>query len=221
MILIPIFFLVPQFCEIGLTFDDGPIPQSFALVDELASRKIPAMFFPTGANTMWQNKFFEYAANRGFSFGNHTFDHVEFPKTTEQRIKDTITRQHDLVLALGAKELKWFRYPSGKVDKRSDSTLRVLGYSGHALWDVASGDIHGASVKTAFYRTKRFCTKSRNVVVLFHDSSPAVVRRTKQFISLVDLHNQKGEFSFPAYRFLYFVQPEKIFPERKWHELHH
>jgi peptidoglycan/xylan/chitin deacetylase (PgdA/CDA1 family) len=202
---------------IGLTFDDGPTSKSFELVDLLAEKNVPATFFPVGLKLREQPSFVRYATERGFSFGNHTYDHTELPQASLPDLERTVTRQHRLLIHQGALEPTWFRFPSGKRTMRASSTLSSLGYSGIALWDVTSGDISNKSTEYAFNKTLSVFKSQDFAIVLFHDCSLGVVTRVKRFLELVEKHNSEVNPFIGNSIFLTFVLPETPFPRRPDH----
>lgn len=68
-----------------LTFDDGPIPEVTPWVlDLLREEGIRATFFCVGENVMRYPKVFRQILDDGHSVGNHTFNHWQGLKHTDQ-----------------------------------------------------------------------------------------------------------------------------------------
>lgn len=58
-----------------LTIDDSPSPETEGLVDFLTARDIPAFFFVRGELLKKNPRAIEYAIQRGFVIGNHSYSH--------------------------------------------------------------------------------------------------------------------------------------------------
>jgi len=200
-----------RWCGIGMTFDDGPVQKSFQLVEYLVQENIPAMFFPSGPNLVLHKNFVQFAVERGFSFGNHTFDHAEMHTASQKHIVWTIQRQHSLLIEQGASTPRWFRYPSGARSRRVTKTLIDLQYEGIADWDVFSGDIFGKPPEHAFKLLLRVSSSHNSAIVLFHDCNAGVISKTKKFVSLVKQHNKDVDLVRDP-RIFVFVRPETILP---------
>jgi len=200
-----------RWCGIGLTFDDGPVKQSFALVEYLHSEHIPAMFFPTGIRQEKYPGFVLFATSRGFTFGNHTYSHAELPTLTLKDVDREIVLQHELLVSQGATDPTWFRYPSGRKSKKAIPVLSRLRYQGIAGWDIFSGDIFGRGPESVFRRTRSALSTQPSAVVLFHDCSPGVVTRIKKFVTLVKQHNSEVNLLSKNVFFMILVPPETLF----------
>lgn len=200
-----------RWCGIGLTLDDGPTKESFVLLDYLHEQNIPAMFFPTGLRLEMFPDFVKKATRLGYSFGNHTYDHAEMPHITQKHRERTIRRQHELLLSQGSIAPVWFRYPSGKRNRKITRTLESLGYVGIADWDAFSGDIFKKPPEHAFRIMRRVLKTQDTAVVLFHDCSPGVVTRVRKFVSLVEEHNRTVNLFEKGSFLLTFVRPETTF----------
>jgi peptidoglycan/xylan/chitin deacetylase (PgdA/CDA1 family) len=216
MIALIIFLHSIRWCGIGLTLDDGPTKGSYVLLDYLDHKKIPAMFFPTGKMMELFPDFVGKAVEKGYSFGNHTYDHAEMPHITQKHRERTIRRQHELLLSQGAIAPVWFRYPSGKRNRKITRTLESLRYVGIADWDAFSGDIFKKPPEHAFRIMRKVLKTQDTAVVLFHDCNPGVVTRVRKFVSLVEEHNRTVNLFEKGSFLLTFVRPETTFRGEKY-----
>ncbi len=206
-------FFVLDWRGVGLTFDDGPTQTSYKIADYLYETSIPAMFFPKGTMLVGQNRLFiSYALARGFSFGNHTYDHCEANKTKADIFFRSFEKQHKILRDLGAFPV-WFRFPSGIRNKSLEKKILFSGYEGVAGWDVFSGDIKKEPVSVTYQRTRRVLKKRKRATILFHDCSPLAEVRLKRFVADVASHNVLALFGRNQF-WIFFERPENTLKER-------
>ena len=62
---------------VALTFDDGPGPDTPALLDVLRDRGVRATFFVTGAHVTAHPDLARRIVAEGHAVGNHTFSHPQ------------------------------------------------------------------------------------------------------------------------------------------------
>jgi peptidoglycan/xylan/chitin deacetylase (PgdA/CDA1 family) len=128
---------------IALTFDDGPGPQTRAVLDVLAAEHIHATFFVVGAAVRTDPGAVTRAAAGGHLIANHTWDHA-YPREvrhgwTTAYLTDQITRTDAAVVAATGRPTCFFRPPGGFMP----STVGVIGRRTHervVLWSVDPRD---------------------------------------------------------------------------------
>lgn len=206
MNIIWMLFVAMNWRGAGLTFDDGPTPTSYKIVEVLHKNRIPALFFPKGTQIRQYPDFVPFAISRGFSFGNHTFDHIEANKVKRDVFEKSIEKQHALLLSLGASPT-FFRFPSGIANKMVSGKLKSLGYDGFAFWDVFSGDIRMAKLSVTYTRLIKVFNKQQTAVVLFHDCSSRSLPSLKDLIQRVEIHNVRCLFGLEKF-FIFFIEPQ-------------
>lgn len=101
-----------------LTIDDAPSTDFTQKVDFLIERRIPAVFFAQGKYLEAEPAQALYAIERGFTFGNHSYNHPFFSHLTLDECFDQITRTdrliEDLYRQAGVpRPAKYFRFPFG------------------------------------------------------------------------------------------------------------
>jgi peptidoglycan-N-acetylglucosamine deacetylase len=168
-----------------LTFDDGPVPCTMSILDQLAERKQKATFFVIGRNLMQPalRKLAIRAIEEGHEIGNHSFTHPAFSEQTSQRVEQEIGETHKQITALfkeaGLEETSrrlFFRFPYGDEGSShnyyaSMNLLARLGYS-IAWWDVDTHDWRLTSSRATKARTRVMASFERakpHDVVLLHD----------------------------------------------------
>ncbi len=77
---------------IALTFDDGPSPATPAILDILASYRIPATFFQCGANVQRAPELSRAVRETGHEIGNHSHTHPNFALKSASFIRDDFAR---------------------------------------------------------------------------------------------------------------------------------
>jgi peptidoglycan-N-acetylglucosamine deacetylase len=77
---------------IALTFDDGPSPSTPAILDILASYRIPATFFQCGVNVLRLPALSRVVREAGHEIGNHSHTHPNFALKSASFIQDDFAR---------------------------------------------------------------------------------------------------------------------------------
>ena len=155
-----------------LTFDDGPIPEVTTWVlEELKKHEIKATFFCIGNNIKKNPALFEQMIREGHKIGNHTYNHLNGWKTTnDSYIKNTIQAQ-EAIDAYTEEDVKLFRPPYGKIKKSQSKELMKLGYK-IIMWDVLSADFDSSISKEKCLNNVLSNVKPGSIIV-FHDSIKA------------------------------------------------
>ena len=106
-----------------LTIDDIPQKVTVPLVDYLAEKSIPAIFFAIGEKLEKDPAPAVHALKKGFLIGNHSFSHPFFSQITYEEAVKEIQRTEALLdkvyeEAGVEREMKFFRFPY--IDKGGD-----------------------------------------------------------------------------------------------------
>jgi peptidoglycan/xylan/chitin deacetylase (PgdA/CDA1 family) len=151
--------------KIYLTFDDGPISEITEWVlDILQGYKIKATFFCIGDNVKKHPAIYQRILNEGHAVGNHTLNHLNGWKTTDDAYLQNIEACASVV------QSTLFRPPYGKVKK--SQYLEINKQYKIVMWDVLSGDFDLKMAKEKCYNNVIKNTKSGSIIV-FHDSIKA------------------------------------------------
>lgn len=99
-----------------LTIDDAPSVDFTAKVDYLYERNIPAIFFCIGELIQAHIPAVEYAIQRGFLIGNHSFHHPHFSDLSLDEAKQEILSTDELISQVYAnmgleRPKRYFRFP--------------------------------------------------------------------------------------------------------------
>ncbi|MFZ6024691.1 MAG: polysaccharide deacetylase family protein [Bacteroidota bacterium] len=171
--------------KIYLSFDDGPHPVATPFVlDRLAEYGAKASFFCIGKNVAAQPAIYQRILAEGHTVGNHTHEHVNGWKTTdEDYVTDTMTAatyiQSDL-----------FRPPYGRIKRSQIKLLREKGMK-IMMWDVLSADFDTNLTAQACLSYVLYHTKPGSIV-LFHDSEKAWERMSVALPAVLKHFSREG-----------------------------
>ena len=122
--------------KVYFTFDDGPHPDVTPFVLEQLNRyNAKASFFCIGKNVMAYPEIFEMIVRKGHRVGNHTHNHLNGWKTSDDLYIDNILQAQQLI------PTNLFRPPYGRI-KKSQCLLLAKKIPGIKIimWDVLSAD---------------------------------------------------------------------------------
>jgi len=148
-----------------LTFDDGPVPGVTTwLLDLLSKYKIKGTFFCVGENIFKYPFIYSRIVQEGHSTGNHTYNHLQGLKSTNNDFFRNI-RQADALIGSNL-----FRPPHGLL-KRSQYRYLVKKYK-IVMWDVISCDYNRNIPKEEVLNNVLEFTRPGSIIT-FHDSYKA------------------------------------------------
>lgn len=148
--------------SVYLTFDDGPIPIVTPwILERLGEADAKATFFCVGENVYKNPSIFDDILANGHAVGNHTFNHLQGLKTTNEKFYQNIDDAAQLIHS------NLFRPPhgflSGRQYREISKKYKII------MWDILSRD-YAPDIKPA----KIVQTISRYLrngsVITFHDS---------------------------------------------------
>lgn len=142
------------------------------ILDVMAQNDAKGTFFLVG---FWIDKFEKETkaiADAGFDIGNHSRNHLNMPKLSEDEIKNEIEYVNDRVKELTGKTPVYFRAPFGDYDNKLMTSLESLNMVG-VQWSIDSLDWKGLSAKQIY---ERVVPKAKSGdIVLFHNNSDHVL----------------------------------------------
>lgn len=179
--------------KVYLTFDDGPTPEITEwVIEELNKHKIKATFFCIGKNIQSNLTIFERIKAEGHAIGNHTFNHINGWKSSNNNYTNNITICQSL-LEKNAITNKLFRPPYGKISKSQSKSLRKKGYK-IIMWDVLSADFDNSISPEKCLKNVIKNVKSGSIIV-FHDSVKAAKNMQYTLPKAITFLKEKG-FTF-------------------------
>lgn len=185
-----------QHC-VWLTFDDGPGPETLAIIEELNQRRLVGTFFFVGEQIEQYPHLSELqkALTRGgHSVANHTFSHPNLLKLSPQEIESEILRTEELLETyFPSLKAPLFRPPYGYrsravLDSAERSGLSVVG------WSLNSLDFLSGPTSRVIERVES--RLQAGSIVLFHDGRE---KRERTLKALPALLNRLVQREFGAY----------------------
>lgn len=148
-----------------LTFDDGPVPEITPWVlDLLQEENMKATFFCVGENVQKHPGVYRRILDEGHSVGNHTFNHVQGFRKTNQEYFANIEKAARLI------DSDLFRPPHGRIKATQYHHLkrkfRIV------MWDVVSCDYDARLAPEEVFRNIRHFVRPGSIIT-FHDSVKA------------------------------------------------
>jgi peptidoglycan/xylan/chitin deacetylase (PgdA/CDA1 family) len=132
---------------VGLTFDDGPHPDSTpALLAALEAAQATATFFLWGERVRRHPRHARALRMAGMSLGNHSFTHPHLTGLTTGELVDELARTQQAITEICDEVPVMFRPPYGNTDERIRATVAGLGM-GEVLWSADTRDWAGQSTE--------------------------------------------------------------------------
>ena len=168
-----------------LTFDDGPHPRiTNKVLDMLAHYNAKATFFCIGNRVAEHPDTYARILNEGHAVGNHTHNHLNGWKTSDDLYMDDICKASSHIKS------NLFRPPYGRV---SGSQLKKINQVGleTVMWTVLSADYEKNLCKEAC--TKRVVSNIiPGAIYLFHDSEKAEKNMIHALSTLLEAGSAQG-----------------------------
>ncbi|HNP19750.1 MAG TPA: polysaccharide deacetylase family protein [Fulvivirga sp.] len=168
--------------ELALTFDDGPSPNTLAVLDTLKNYNAKATFFCIGHRIDKHPEIMKRIVAEGHTLGNHSYSHsIWFPVFRSKKITQEINKTNDLITHYTGKENRLFRPPFGVmtpgIAKAITKTRQlVMG------WSIRSFDTSTKDINKVIKRVQKKLVGSN--VLLLHDdreNTPAILEPILQF----------------------------------------
>ncbi|KAG0222348.1 chitin deacetylase [Mortierella sp. GBA43] len=168
----------------GLTYDDGPSPDSPRLYDNLLAHNTKATLFIVGSRAVSYPATLKRAYQEGHQIAIHTWSHHAMTSlTNEQVVAELKWTEKAIFDTIGVTPLYW-RPPFGDVDNRVRAIAKQLGYK-TSIWtqgfDTNDWNIPGktATAQSVVDTFKGWLTKiptmQTGFIVLQHDLFPEEV----------------------------------------------
>jgi peptidoglycan/xylan/chitin deacetylase (PgdA/CDA1 family) len=152
---------------IYLTFDDGPHPTATPFVlDLLKQHQIKATFFCIGKNVQRYPEIYQRILAEGHQTGNHTQDHRNGWKTSQQDYLENI------FIATQYIDASLFRPPYGRITKAQIKAVEQQFAFRIIMWDVLSGDFDPKLQPEQCWHQVKKAVRPGSIIV-FHDSEKA------------------------------------------------
>ena len=159
---------------IAMTFDDGPSAKLTPhLLDILKERNMHVTFFVLGEMVKPHPEILKRAAAEGHEIGNHSWDHPDLAKKSDEFVRSELDRTKDEITAAIGKPVTLMRPPYGSLSKEQRRWIHDdLGYT-IILWDVDPLDWKRPGPAVV---EQRILEGTRNgSIILSHDIHPGTV----------------------------------------------
>lgn len=159
---------------IAMTFDDGPSGAlTPKLLDMLKARHIHATFFVLGENVKAHPEILKRAVAEGHEIGNHSWDHPQLSKMSDEAVRSQLNRTRDQITAAIGLPVTLMRPPYGAITPEQKKWVHGdLGYK-IILWAVDPLDWKRPGPEVVH---QRIVKETRNgSIILAHDIHPGTV----------------------------------------------
>jgi peptidoglycan/xylan/chitin deacetylase (PgdA/CDA1 family) len=184
-----------------LTFDDGPLRYTEAILNQLQRYQVKATFFVTGTQTKYGIKMYRRIVQDGHAIGNHTYSHnYRYIYSSVNNFKKDFSRLESLLWRIIQRKSSIFRFPGGsnntvslrygekQIMPKIIAEINRLGYR-YFDWNVDSRDcdMPRRTTSSIIRTVLRECRSKRRAVILFHDFNkstplalPAIIQGLKK-----------------------------------------
>ena len=113
--------------RVALTFDDGQHPvYTKSLLDGLRERGVKATFFVVGENIPGNEKLIAQMEKDGHLIGNHTYDHADISKLSDEKNCEELQKTSDLVKQITGHGTAYVRPPFGNWKDSMDCQVSMI-----------------------------------------------------------------------------------------------
>lgn len=175
-----------------ITFDDGPHETATPFVlDQLKKYNAKATFFCLGKNVAAYPEIYQRILAEGHSTGNHTYNHVNGWKTSDDHYVQEVENASKLIHS------NLFRPPYGKIKRSQQKKLKTKNPKlKTVMWDVLSGDFDPDLGPEDCLNNVLKNTRPGSIIV-FHDSTKAFHRMQHTLPKMLEHFSQLG-YQFKA-----------------------
>lgn len=124
--------------RIVLTFDDGPSKLLPAILDVLADKDVPAVFF-WETRLLYPSRPWKRVLQEGHLIGTHSSKHVNMAKLSYEEQHTALKNSIQKINAITGNEVTYFRPPFGQYNQMTIKAAKQLGLTS-VLWRISSFD---------------------------------------------------------------------------------
>ncbi|WP_295180936.1 polysaccharide deacetylase family protein [uncultured Christiangramia sp.] len=172
---------------VGLSFDDGPHPNTLKILDILDEYEVKALFFCIGKNIAEYPEIYREIIKRGHVVGNHTFSHSrKFGFLSTHAIISEIQQCDRIATEVAGLKTKLFRPPFGVINPK---VSRAILATGHITvgWSVRSYDAITSSPDKIYQRITK--DLKAGDLILLHDNIPQSAKVLEQLLVFLKQKN--------------------------------
>ena len=178
--------------EVALSFDDGPGSNTKDILKILDKKDVQATFFLLGTSVAKRPKLVREIYLKGHELANHTYNHMNFFKYSEEdkeeKIKDELLQCQDLIKEITGFRTKLVRFPNGyskddALNVAKESNYKVVNWTFGMDWDR---DLSQEEMLELYFENTKPGT-----IFLMHDLQKNT-KLTKMLPLLIDKLKSKG-----------------------------
>ena len=163
--------------RVALTFDDGPHPvYTKSLLDGLRERGVKATFFVVGENISGNEDLIRQMAADGHLIGNHTYDHADISKLSDEENCRELQKTSDLVKSITGRQTAYVRPPFGNWKDSLDCKVSMIAVK----WTLDTLDWKSKNVTEIVKKVMQQVTD--HDIILMHDYYPTSVEAALQAV---------------------------------------
>jgi peptidoglycan/xylan/chitin deacetylase (PgdA/CDA1 family) len=168
---------------VALTFDDGPVKGTGALLKILAAHHARATFFVLGSMVKENPDMLRREVAAGHEIGDHTWDHPQLTILSTAKIRKQIRSTSDIIREVSGVRPRLLRPPYGATSRRVSRIARSFGMT-QIIWAV---DPQDWKMTTAAPVAKRVVAQTQaGDIVLSHDIRPSTVRAMPRILTSLE-----------------------------------
>jgi peptidoglycan/xylan/chitin deacetylase (PgdA/CDA1 family) len=152
---------------VSLTFDDGPGPDTDAILDVLAENRIRAAFFAVGQQVQRHPSIARRIVADGHEIGNHSFSHPMFLSQSPEQTREQLGRTQKIIEDVTGVTPALARPPYGVKTPAYFGAARALGLR-VVQWSVAGFDWKPLTAERVASHVMRGAAPG--AIVLLHDA---------------------------------------------------
>jgi len=124
---------------VALTFDDGPTPDTYAVLDALRQNGLKATFFLVGFNVQLYPEIALRIVRDGHQVGNHSWDHTDLTTLTPAEIDWQLRATNDIIRQATGVTPRFVRPPYGNSNETVRGVMAANGLT-EVIWSQDSWD---------------------------------------------------------------------------------
>jgi peptidoglycan-N-acetylglucosamine deacetylase len=162
---------------VGLTFDDGPRPETIAILDALRAHQLRATFFLIGVNVQTYPDIARRIVEEGHEVANHSWDHPDLAQLTPEQIDWQVRATNNIITQVTGVTPRFMRPPFGSSNLTLKRTLADYNLV-EVIWSQDSWDWMGATPAEIL---NKLTLVPPGGTLLMHDGVPNTLQAIPQF----------------------------------------
>ena len=202
---------------VAITFDDGPGPHTARLLDALKEYDAKATFFVLGSQLVDSSKrdnstnraLIQRMVDEGHEVGNHSYNHPEFKKLSNEQVLSQLRRTSDAISAITGEKPTLFRPPGGSFTRRITNLAEQEGLA-LVLWSLDSNDWRQNNRNVNYVYNYIINNVTAGSTLLLHDihkttvdgfikALPVLIERGLKLVTVSELIDLKPGDVHPSY----------------------